>query len=270
MRIRSLLVAMSTATLVALAPTGATEAQSGTQVILAHGLNLNGQDSTQDRGSNVTVCRNGSVLLNDFQFGDIIGPALVPTGVEISLTVFSGADVDCEAPGGAELLIDTTFTPDQDPVALIATIVTGGAPGFAALPLDRSCLTGGDGRLNALHASADIGDVELLVDAEPIDTLTFGDVVAADLPAGRLLGGGRSGRPRHRRRRRPRTERAGRRHGEHRRRHTDRPDPVRVRPVGVHVAADDDHHTTTTTTTTEAPRPTVAAAAASAPLSLAG
>ena len=119
MRIRSLLVAMSTATLVALAPTGATEAQSGTQVILAHGLNLNGQDSTQDRGSNVTVCRNGSVLLDDFQFGDIIGPALVPTGVEISLTVFSGADVDCEAPGGAELLIDTTFTPDEDPVALI-------------------------------------------------------------------------------------------------------------------------------------------------------
>ena len=161
------------------APAGA---QATTDVYVVHGLNLGGQTSQADGGTNVTVCANGGELIPNFQFGEIVGPTALTSDTAVNVTVYLNENIDCTAPGGATELINQDVTPTGGAVALVATSA-GGDLALTAFPLDDACSAEGSGRLTAAHASGDTGEVSVLVAGDPVGNLTFGNSLDADLPA---------------------------------------------------------------------------------------
>lgn len=157
-------------------------AQDTTAVYVVHGLNLADQTAQDDGGTPVTVCADGETLIADFQFGQVQGPVDLPSGEPVAIEVYNTAEVDCADPGGATLLIDTDVTPEGAAVALTASSVDGEL-GLSAVALDTECTDEGVGRLTAVHASGDTGEVDVLVDDESVGQLDFGESLDADLPA---------------------------------------------------------------------------------------
>jgi hypothetical protein len=163
-------------------------AQDTTDVYVVHGLNLDGQTAQGDGGTNVTVCADDAAepLIADFEFGQIIGPVALPSGSAVNIDVYVGASQDCETPPGSPL-ITADVTPTGAAVALVANAATNSPDSdysLTAFPLDASCTDAGNGRLTAAHASADTGEVAVLVAGEPAGNLTFGNSLAAELAAG--------------------------------------------------------------------------------------
>lgn len=158
--------------------------QSVTDVYLVHGLNLDGQTAATDGGSDVTVCSGDTVLVPDFQFGDVVGPVPLTSGEAVDVQVYAGADNDCADPEGA-LLIEQSVTPDGAAVALVATSPPGDAlaPELAAFPLDLACFKAGQGSLTAAHAAA-APEVDVQVDGTSAGLLTYGTSLTAPLAAG--------------------------------------------------------------------------------------
>ena len=79
--------------------TATADAQDTTDVFVVHGLNLDGQSAQADGGTNVTVCAGDTALIQDFEFGQIIGPVALPSGSAVPISVYLGAEVDCADPG---------------------------------------------------------------------------------------------------------------------------------------------------------------------------
>lgn len=158
-------------------------AQDTTNVYVVHGLNLADQTAQIDGGSNVTVCADGEDLIDDVQFGQVVGPIGFETGVEASLSVYEGAGVDCAAPGGAVELVASAFTLQGDAAAVVITSL-GDDSALVLGELDVSCTEPGEGRHAVLQTSGDTGEVDVLVDGESVGTASFPDGVVADVPAG--------------------------------------------------------------------------------------
>lgn len=166
-----------------LLPVSWSGAQDTTDVYVAHGLNLSDQGSADEGGTPVTVCADGTSLIDDFQFGDIVGPVALTSGVTVGINVYDGAGVDCGDPGGAALLIDQDVTPEGAAVALVATSQGDQLqPELLPFALDQSCHEPGTGRLTAAHA-ANAPTVDVLVDGEDVADLDYGESFTADLPA---------------------------------------------------------------------------------------
>lgn len=182
MKLRSILLAPVALLLAALVvPAGPAAAQDTTDVYVVHGLNLSGQDSQDDGGTNVTVCADDAELIADFQFGQIVGPVALPSGVAVSIDVWGGAGVDCGTAAAAPLFT-AVVTPEGAAVALVATS-SNEELGLTPFPLNVECADEGNGRLTAAHASGDTPDVDVLVGGEAVGSLAFGESLEADLPA---------------------------------------------------------------------------------------
>ena len=111
MKFRSVLAAVAAVTLAVMLVPATAGAQDTTDVFVVHGLNLDGQSAQADGGTNVTVCAGDAALIEDFEFGQIIGPVELPSGGAVPVVVYGGASVDCAAPGGATALITQEVTP---------------------------------------------------------------------------------------------------------------------------------------------------------------
>ena len=183
---RRLIIGFAVVLLVALAvPTLPAGAQATTAVYAVHGLNLDGQSSPGAGGTAVTVCAGTSEIAADFQFGQIIGPLELPTGTEVSLQVYVGAE-DCATADPAGALIDQSVTPTGEAVALVAT--SNGeqlAPELLPIPLDLSCVPPGSGGAVAVHAAnAPLVDVVNTTLGASVGEISYGQQIAGALPAG--------------------------------------------------------------------------------------
>ena len=182
----AVLAAAGLVTVTGISPVSAGAGGATTDVYAVHGLNLGGQTAQADGGTNVTVCAGDTnpALIADFEFGDIIGPVPVPTGSSLPLKVYAGAGVDCEAPGGATLLIDQTLA--SVPAGTVAVIATVDPPSqvrlLEILALDVACADAGNGRLTGAHF-ANAGSVDVLVNGGAAGSLVYGEDLTADLPA---------------------------------------------------------------------------------------
>lgn len=183
MKFRTVLAALAAVTLAAVLVPATASAQDTTDVYVVHGLNLDGQTAQGDGGTNVTVCAGDTALIADFEFGQIVGPVALTSGDAVSLVVYGGGGVDCAAPGGATALITQDVTPSGAAVAVVATS-SGGTAALTPFALNVDCSDAGNGRLTAAHASGDTGEVDVLVDGNSAGTLTFGNSLDADVPAG--------------------------------------------------------------------------------------
>ncbi|MCU0270379.1 MAG: hypothetical protein MUF83_17275 [Acidimicrobiales bacterium] len=157
-----------------------------TDVYVVHGLNLDGQATADAGGTAVTVCVDGSSLLEDFQFGVVAGPVALPSDVAVSVQVYLGAVVDCAAPGDAPLVIDQQVTPTGAAVSLVAT--SNGEqldPELVPIPLDVSCVEPGTGRAVAVHTAnapeVDVVNIDLGVS---VGTISYGEQISGPLPVG--------------------------------------------------------------------------------------
>jgi hypothetical protein len=179
--------ALVAAVAVPLAPVGAGAGEAATtDVYVLHGLNL-GPPDEGGGGTPVTVCTDEVTIDDDFQFGEILGPIPLETGVPVPVQVYPGENEPCADPF-ADPLIDAEVTPEGEAVALVATAGPGvdEEPGeFELLPfeLDLSCYEPGNGRVTGAHAAA-APPVELLLDEVPVTTLAYGESITATLPAG--------------------------------------------------------------------------------------
>ncbi len=99
------------------------------------------------------------------------------------VVVYLGAGVDCAAPGGATAAIAQEVTPSGAAVAVVATSA-GGTLALTPFELNAECSDAGNGRLTGAHASGDTPEVDVLVGGASVGTLTFGDSLDADVPAG--------------------------------------------------------------------------------------
>jgi hypothetical protein len=187
--------ALVAAVLVPLAPTtaGAGEAPT-TDVYVIHGLNL-GPPTEGGGGTSVTVCSGEAELIADFQFGDVVGPVPLDSGVGVPVQVYPGEE-DCADPF-ADPLIDQEVTPEGEAAVLVATAAPGvdQEPGaFELLPfeLDLSCYAPGLGRAMAAHAAA-APPVDVTVDGAVVTELAYGDSITAPLPAGDYVVGAEIG-----------------------------------------------------------------------------
>jgi hypothetical protein len=184
---RRFVLAVSTVLIAALAvplapaPGGA---QATTDVYVVHGLNLQGQASPDEGGTNVTVCSGDAVLIADFAFGETVGPVPLPSGQTVPVQVYEGAGQDCAEP---ELppLIDQDVTPDGAAVALVATRGPGEEADLEllAVPLDVGCVAVGQGRVTGAHAAA-APPVSVLLGGARVGELAYGDELTAELPVG--------------------------------------------------------------------------------------
>lgn len=154
-----------------------------TDVYVVHGLNLGGQSTQAAGGTSVTVCAGGEQLIEDFQFGQVVGPVRLPSGAAVQVAVYAGAGVECDDPGSATLLIDQAVSPSGAAVALVATSAAGELA-LTPFALDVTCTPEGSGRLTAAHASGDTPQVSVVVDGAPAGNLTFGNSLSAVLSAG--------------------------------------------------------------------------------------
>jgi len=152
-------------------------------VVLAHGINADGQSAQSDGGSTVTLCRNGSTFIGQFSFGDVIGPAQVESGI-VRLTAYDGPDVDCADPG-----VDPLFDQDVEVrgsiLLVVLTAVGEDEFGVVDAVLPPGCVESSDlGRLVAVHASAALDPVEVILDGAGVFGLSYGQLWGADLDAG--------------------------------------------------------------------------------------
>jgi hypothetical protein len=185
--VRRALIAIAAAALLAMVmPAVPVGAQATTDVYVVHGLNLDGQDSPDDGGTSVTVCAGGEnpPLIEDFQFGDVVGPVALPSGQAVPVEVYVGED-DCEDPAGAPL-IDQSVTPSGAAVAVVAT--SNGEqldPELLPIPLDVDCVDAGSGRAVAVHAAnapeVDVVNTDLGIS---VGTISYGEQISGQLPAG--------------------------------------------------------------------------------------
>ena len=183
MKFRSVLAAVAAVTLAVMLVPATAGAQDTTDVFVVHGLNLDGQSAQADGGTNVTVCAGDSALIEDFEFGQIIGPVALPSGGAVPVVVYGGASVDCAAPGGATALITQEVTPSGAAVAVVATSAAG-TLALTPFELNAECSDAGNGRLTGAHASGDTPEVDVLVGGASAGLLTFGQSLDADVPAG--------------------------------------------------------------------------------------
>jgi hypothetical protein len=160
-------------------------AQATTDVYAVHGLNLDGQSSPDAGGTAVTVCAGTNEIAADFQFGDVIGPLALPTGAEVSLQVYVGAE-DCATADPAAALIDQAVTPTGTAVALVATSFGDQlSPELLPIPLDLSCVDPGSGGAVAVHAAnAPEVDVVNTTLGVSVGTISYGEQIAGQLPVG--------------------------------------------------------------------------------------
>lgn len=168
---------------------GGTSAQAQTDgtavsdVVLAHGINADGQSAQSEGGSTITLCRDGSTFIGQFSFGDVIGPAQVEWGT-VRLTAYDGPEIDCVAPG-VEPLFDQDVVIDGSIQLLVATVVGVDELGILDVVLPPGCLESSElGRLVAVHASAALGPVEVTLDGTEVFGLSYGQLWGADLDAG--------------------------------------------------------------------------------------
>ena len=181
---KRVIIAAAAAALLALAvPASPVGAQATTDVYAVHGLNLAGQSAPG--GTAVTVCAGDAEIDPSFEFGDVIGPLPLPSGVEVSLQVYSGAGNDCAAPVG-EVVLDQAVTPSGAVVALVAT--SNGErldPELVAIPLDLSCVDPGNGGAVAVHAAnAPRVDVVNTTLGFSVGEISYGEQIAGALPVG--------------------------------------------------------------------------------------
>lgn len=166
-------------------PAQSASAQDTVPVYVAHGINVAG-----DTTVNVCVGEEEEPLLPGFEFEDFAGPVPLTVGEEVDITVYliDEGDDDC---GDGTLVIEQTVTVPDVPVVLVATgagsgdLDLSGEDDFQLTPfaLDLECAEDGDGRLTAIHASAETGEVSVEVNGAEVDTLEFGDSLTADLEA---------------------------------------------------------------------------------------
>lgn len=182
----AVLAAAGLVTVTGISPVSAGAGGETTDVYAVHGLNLGGQTAQADGGTNVTVCAadTNPALIGDFAFGDVVGPVPVPTGSSLPLTVYLGAGVDCETPGGATVVIDQTIA--SVPAGTVAAIATQGpasqAPEILPVVLDAESAVADSGRLTGVHA-ANAPSVDALVNTAAAGSLVYGEDLTADLPA---------------------------------------------------------------------------------------
>lgn len=179
MKFRSILAAVAAATLAIVLVPATANAQDTTDVYVVHGLNLDGQTAQGDGGTSVTVCADDAELIGDFTFGTITDAVPLPSGSAVNIEVFVGAGVACDSGPAA---IDQDVTPEGPAVALVATSA-GGTLALTPYELDAQCTDAGEGRLTALHASGDTPAVDVLVNGDTVDSLSFGESLLANLPA---------------------------------------------------------------------------------------
>ena len=120
-----------------------------------------------------------------FEFGDVIGPLPLPSGVEVSLQVYVGADQDCVEPAEAPL-IDQTVTPTGAAVGLVATAFGNPlVPELLPFPIDLSCVDPGNGGAVAAHAAnAPLVDVVNTTLGFSVGEISYGEQIVGQLPAG--------------------------------------------------------------------------------------
>jgi len=182
---RLAVIAGATALVAAFALPSTAGAQDTTDVWVVHGLNLAGQDSVEDGGTNVTVCAGNEALIPDFQFGAVVGPVALPSGEPVNIRVLGEGGADC-ADEDLVPIIDEEVTPEGAAAALVA-VSQDGTLGLLAAELNVTCAGEGEGRLTAVHASGDTGPVDVLVDGETLGTVAFATEttgLSAPLPAG--------------------------------------------------------------------------------------
>ncbi len=177
MKSRSILAVLAAVALAVVLVPATANAQDTTDVYVVHGLNLS--DQTAPGGTSVTVCADDTELINDFTFGTITPAVPLTSGTAVNIEVFLGASTPC-TDGGA--VIDQDVTPSGAAVALVATSAAG-TLALTPYALDAACTDAGEGRLTALHASGDTPSVDVLVNGDTVDALTFGESLDANLPA---------------------------------------------------------------------------------------
>jgi hypothetical protein len=159
------------------------EGTASSDVVLAHGINTDGQSAQSEGGSTVTLCRDGSTFIGQFSFGDVIGPAAVEWGT-VRLTAYDGADVDCAAPG-VDALFDEDVEVRGSILLVVLTTVTDGEFGVLDVVLPPGCVESSElGRLVTVHASAALEPVEVTLDRLAAAGLSFGRSWGGDLEAG--------------------------------------------------------------------------------------
>lgn len=183
-----LALAVAAAGLALVAPAAVEAGLPTSDVYAVHGLNLDGQDEQGDGGTNVTVCTGDSVLVGDFQFGEVESLGALPTGASVPVQVYvqgtPGTPVDCANPGGATKILDQTVTIEAGTVALVATSQESPPPpDLKQYVLDTDCVDPGYGRLTAAHA-ANAGQVDVLLDGGPAGQIDYGELLDTDRPAG--------------------------------------------------------------------------------------
>lgn len=169
-----------------------------TDVYAVHGLNLAGQTAQADRGTPVTVCAGGSVLIADFQFGDISPKVTLDSGSTVDIAVFAGANQPCT---GSNPLISQSVTVPMSPV--VALVATSGPGTFKPLlwayglqvatpagceqavtdRLSPQAVVPPDARLQAAHAAA-ADQVDVLVNDTSVGQLIYGEIISQDVVAG--------------------------------------------------------------------------------------
>ena len=164
-------VAALAATLV-VAP-GATNAQTGAEIMLLHGI----------PGVTVDVAVGGEVLLPGFE-----------PGTMQDLSAFAGQTLE-----NLEVRLAGTDTVAIGPVAefpvpgsgsftVVAHLDADGTPTLSPFENDTSNVADGQGRLTVRHAAAAPAVDVVLGDARPVENASNGDSAGLDIPAGEIAG----------------------------------------------------------------------------------
>jgi hypothetical protein len=182
---RALIAIAAAALLAVVMPAGPVGAQATTDVYVVHGLNLDGQSSPDEGGTAVTVCSGEAALIEDFQFGEVVGPVPLTSGEAVPVQVYVG-EVVCATVDPTTALIDQSVTPSGAAVAVVAT--SNGEqldPELLPIPLDVDCVDAGSGRAVAVHAAnapeVDVVNTDLGIS---VGTISYGEQISGQLPAG--------------------------------------------------------------------------------------
>lgn len=166
---RKLIVLLGAMLLALLPATGALAQSAEGQVVVVHGV----PDLTVD------VYVNGTLTLEDFEFGTVAGPLTLPAGT-YDLEVYP-ADADPSSSDPA--LSGSTDLPGGAYATIAAYLQEGGAPTLGVFVENNSPTDAGNARITARHL-ADFGAVDILANDGPVwEGVTNGVGADTDVPA---------------------------------------------------------------------------------------
>lgn len=131
----------------------------------------------------VTLCVDGDLVDDDFQWGDLLGPLELPAAT-YAVGVYIGAGQICE--GEPDIAADLVVAAGDDITA--AAIWTSAGPALTVWPNDSSCVDAGEGRVTVRHGADTGGPVDVVgtvggTETTLVSGLAEGAQASADVPA---------------------------------------------------------------------------------------